>query len=153
MAANKNSHRVTVGTLFVIDLIITLVILFTDRNLQTDFGRVSKYFIHWYGLLVIAAIDVIGAGIVFSKASRGVFAIASVGSILIALFLVLDIFTYSMVGLTSISSFATYLFGVTKYPGSLNYIPGLYDALFIFYIITAIVAAYAMRSISKSTSG
>ena len=57
-----------------------------------------------------------------------------------AVFLIADIATYSMVGFTSASSFATYLFGFSKFKGSLPYIPGLYDVLFAFYIITSGVA-------------
>lgn len=150
MATNKSSLRVTVGLLFIIDFLITIVILFTDNNLQTDFGSVPKYFIHWYGLLSTAIIDIIGAGIVFSRPGRGAYAAGFAGSALLALFLILDTLTYSMVGFSSITSFATYLFGFTKYHGSLSYIPGLYDILLIFYFITAIVSAYAMKSVNKS---
>lgn len=148
MTAN-NSYRMIVGVLFVIDFIVTLLILFTDNNLQTDFGTASKYFLHWYGLLVTAIIAIIGGAIVFAKPSKAVYTTGLIGSIILALFLILDVFTYSMVGFATMSDFATYLFGVAKYPGSLSYIPGLYDALLVLYIITAILSAMAVSSFSK----
>lgn len=147
--ASINSYRFIVGFLFILDFLATILILFTDNNLQTDFGTTGKYFLHWYGLLITAVIDIIGAAIVLTKPARGVFTVGLVGSILLALFLILDVLTYSMVGFTSIGNFASYLFGVTKYPGSLNYIPGLYDALLILYILTAILSASAVRSYSR----
>ncbi len=149
--AGNNSHRVIVGALFLIDFIITLLILFTDNNLQTDFGNASRYFLHWYGLLATAIIDLIGAFIVFSRPVRAVFLAGLFGSALLALFLVMDVLTYSMVGFTTAGGFATYLFGISKYPGSLSYIPGLYDALLASYIITAMLAALAVKNYTKSS--
>ncbi len=151
MAANNNSYRIIVGVLFALDFIVTLLVLFTDNNLQTDFGATNRYFLHWYGLLITAVIDIIGAAMVFVRPSKGVYTAGLVGSSLLALFLVLDLLTYSMVGFSSMGRFATYLFGVARYPGSLSYIPGLYDGLFILYIITAILSASAVRSYSKSS--
>ncbi len=145
MAKNNTHFKAAVGLLFLIDFSVTIAILFTDSNLQTDFGLVPKYFIHWYGLLATAIVDLTGAAVIFTKPSRRVFSIGLAGSSLLALFLVIDVLTYQMVGFSSITSFASYLFGVTKYPGSLGYIPGLYDALLFSYVITSLTSALAMR--------
>lgn len=144
MATNTSKTVYAVGILLLIDFAITLVILFTDKNLQTDFGIVKPYFIHWYGLLITGIVDIIGAGIIFARPTGRNSTIAAVGTLLLALFLIADIVTYSMVGFSSASSFATYLFGFTKFKGSLSYIPGLYDILFVFYVITSGVA-FALR--------
>lgn len=150
MAEVSYSKGRIVGFLLVIDFVITMVILFTDKNLQTDFGIVKPYFVHWYGLLVTAIIDIIGAGIIIAKPAGGYVKVGTIGSSLLAVFLVADLATYKMVGLSSVSQFATYLFGFSHYPGALSYIPGLYDVLFIFYIITAVVGALALRSSSST---
>ncbi|MFG1546005.1 MAG: hypothetical protein AAE976_05840 [Thermoplasmataceae archaeon] len=140
MTASVNKIVYAVGILLLIDFAITITILFTDKNLQTDFGVVKPYFIHWYGLLITGIVDIIGAGIIFARPTGRNSAIAAVGTALLAVFLIADIATYSMVGFTSASSFATYLFGFSKFKGSLPYIPGLYDVLFAFYIVTSGVA-------------
>ncbi len=140
MTTNVNKAIYAVGILLLADFAITMVILFTDKNLQTDFGIVKPYFIHWYGLLITGIVDIIGAGIIFARPTGRNSTIAAVGTALLAVFLVADIATYSLVGFTSASSFATYLFGFSKFKGSLPYIPGLYDILFAFYIITSGVA-------------
>jgi hypothetical protein len=80
------------------------------------------------------------------KPTNGYVKVGTIGSSLLAVFLVADLATYKMVGLSSVSQFATYLFGFSHYPGALSYIPGLYDVLFIFYIITAVVGALVLRS-------
>ena len=105
---------------------VAVIILLTDKNLQTDFGIHARYFIHWYGMLVIAIIALIAGAILLTSKKRSLGLAGTIGSAFIALFLVGDLATYSQVGFTSVSQFATYLFGVTKYPGSLSYIPGIY---------------------------
>ena len=62
MAAKKqrDSYFVTQGLLLVVAFITAVAILLTDNNLQTDFQTVPKYFYHWYGMLVIALISLIG---------------------------------------------------------------------------------------------
>ena len=145
MSTNSNRAIYIVGILLLVDFLITLAILFTDHNLQTDFGSVKPYFIHWYGLLVTGIIDVIGAAVILARPSRQTATVAAVGTMLLAVFLIADIATYHMVGFSSASSFATYLFGFSKYPSSLSYIPGLYDVLFVFYLITSGVA-FALRN-------
>lgn len=140
MVTSVSKSAYAVGILLLIDFAITMTILFTDKNLQTDFGIVKPYFIHWYGLLITGIVDIIGAGIIFARPTGRNLTIAAVGTALLAVFLVADIATYSLVGFSSASSFATYLFGFSKFKGSLSYIPGLYDILFAFYIITSGVA-------------
>lgn len=145
MVANSKRTLYVIGVLLLVDFLITLTILFTDHNLQTDFGAVKPYFIHWYGLLITGIIDIIGAAIIMVRPSKQTATVAAVGTLLLAVFLVADIATYHMVGFSTASSFATYLFGFSKYPSSLSYIPGLYDVLFVFYLITSGVA-FALRS-------
>lgn len=128
--------------------LITVVILFTDKNLQTDFGLVtSGYFYHWYGLFLTAIVDVAGASLLIVFRSRGLSVAGTAGTSILAAFLVLDVFTYSMVagGSFTMSGFADYLFGFTNYAGALSYIPGLYDILIAVYVIASIVGVFAIR--------
>lgn len=144
-----NGALIAQASLIYLAFIVTLVILFTDRNLQTNFGLVSSgYFLHWYGLLVTAIIDVAGASILIAKRTRKLSMTGAIGTILLALFLISDMFTYSMVGggyFTSFTQFGSYLFGLSKLSGSLSYIPGLYDALFAVYIVASIVGLVSVR--------
>jgi hypothetical protein len=137
------SGSVGLGILFLIAFIVAMVILFTDKNLQTDFGSTGKYYIHWYGMLVMAIVSIVAAIILFARSTRGLVLAGSIGAILLALFMVADIALYSMVGFSSPGDFATYLFGVTKYPSVMSYIPGLYDVLFAVYIIGSAVGFYS----------
>ena len=146
MAEKIKSRGRGIAVLLLIDLAITAVILYTDKNVQTDFGTVKPYFIHWYGLGVTALVDLIGAIVLLARPSRGTVTAAAVGSLLLALFLIGDIATYSQVGFSSPLDFARYLFGIVKYPGTGSYIPGLYDALFAFYVITSASAAASRKS-------
>jgi hypothetical protein len=86
-----------------------------------------------------------------ARPNRKVLTTGAVGSLLLALFLVADIALYSEVGFSSPSQFAKYLFGVTKYPGSLSYIPGLYDLLFALYIVTFALCLMGRHSAGKAT--
>jgi hypothetical protein len=53
--------------------------------------------------------------------------------------------TYSQAGFSSPNAFAQYLFSVTASPGSLSYIPWLYDLLLAMYLVTVIGAGFAIR--------
>lgn len=132
--------------IFLIQFLVTMAILFTDHNLQTDFGSVSKYFLHWYGLLVTGAVDIVAFIVLLVSRRRSLVAVGVGWSVFMVIFQVADIFTYNMlnVGLTA-TQFAQYLFGVTKYPGSLSYIPGLYDVLLIIYVVAIAVGLYTHR--------
>lgn len=145
----KSSGFRIMGILFLIAFLVTLVILFTDKNLQTDFGSVKHYFYHWYGLLAAGLLSLIGSLLLIALPRRSLAKVGLGGSIVIAIFLVADITTYSMVGFSSAADFATYLFGITKYPGVLSYVPGLYDVLLALYVITIIVGGETVhRSVS-----
>ncbi len=137
------------GTLFIVAFVVAVIILLTDKNLQTDFGIHTRYFIHWYGMLVIAIVALIAGAILLTTKKRNLGLAGTMGSAFIALFLVGDLATYSQVGFASVSQFATYLFGVTKYPGSLSYIPGMYDLLFILFVLTAVTGAISLRGNKK----
>ncbi|MHB1709203.1 MAG: hypothetical protein ACYCT2_07000 [Thermoplasmataceae archaeon] len=132
--------------LFLVQFVITLVILFTDQNLQTDFGTVPKYFIHWYGLLATGLVDIIAFIVLFVARKRSLVGVGVGWGVFMAIFQIADIATYSTlnVGLSA-GSFAQYLFGVTKFSGALPYIPGMYDLLFVLYIVVIGVGLYVYR--------
>lgn len=138
------------GLIFILAFLVALTILFTDKNLQTDFGIQHPYFIHWYGMLTIAIVSLIAGAVLLVQGRRSLGLAGTIGSSLLALFLIADLATYSQVGFKSVSQFATYLFGVMKYPGSLSYIPGLYDLLFALFVIGAIVGVISLRSHKKA---
>lgn len=134
------------GILFIIAFVATLVILFTDKNLQTDFDTKARYFIHWYGLLATGVLSLIGGIILAAGPKRSLSVVGVFGSLIMIVFLAADTLTYSMLGVGfNFTQFATYLFGITKYPGSLSYIPGLYDGLFAVYVVTLLVGIIAVR--------
>ena len=132
--------------LFLIQFVITIVILFTDQNLQTDFGILPKYFIHWYGLLATGLVDIIAFIVLLTVRKRSMVGVGVGWGVFMAIFQIADIATYGMlnVGLSA-GSFAQYLFGVTKFNDALPYIPGMYDLLFAIYIIAIGVGLYVYR--------
>ncbi|MEM0128508.1 MAG: hypothetical protein QXO03_05455 [Thermoplasmatales archaeon] len=69
-------------------------------------------------------ISLIGGTILLSTSSRNPGVSGTAGLGLLALFLIADVTTYKTVGFKYKSTFATYLFRLSKYPGSLTYIPG-----------------------------
>ncbi|MGD0249373.1 MAG: hypothetical protein ABSB97_00545 [Thermoplasmata archaeon] len=121
------------GLAFLLAFALSVVMLVTDKNLQTNFGTVSNYYAHWYVVLGTAIVDLVGAALLLALRSRTVYKVGVVGSGLLAVLLVGDIATYSQVGFSSASSFANYLFGVTYYGGNIRY---LYDVLLAVYIAT-----------------
>jgi hypothetical protein len=144
-----------VGLLLLVDFLVAVVMLATDKNLQTNFGASSPYYIHWYGVLGIAVVTLIGGLVVLSLASPRMMAMlprsrppmflfAAFGwSVLVVLAMVGIVESYSQVGLPSASEFGKYLFGTSAYPGALSYIPWLYDLMLGMFALTAIVAALA----------
>jgi hypothetical protein len=142
----RDSYFVTQGLLLVVAFITAVAILLTDNNLQTDFQTVPKYFYHWYGMLVIALISLIGGVLIAVKHNTFFGKIGVIGSAVVAMFLVADIATYSSlnVGLSA-SQFAGYLFSFSRYDGFQNYIPGLYPLLFIEYILVIVVGVIGLR--------
>ncbi|MGA8603631.1 MAG: hypothetical protein WB788_01005 [Thermoplasmata archaeon] len=121
---------------------LSVVMLVTDTNLQTDFGTVSSgYYVHWYVILGTAVADLIGVALLLLLRSRTAVKLCTVGSgLLVAVFLG-AIFTYSQVGFASATDFANYLFGVTYSGGDIRY---LYDILLAVYIATFLGGAVGL---------
>ena len=142
MLTGKEGKIRILGFLFLIDFIVTMVILFTDKNLQNDFGIYtgSGYFIHWYGLLVTGILDIIGAILLFIKPEKLYLIFGTIWSVFMIGFTFGDILLYNEVGLSNANQFATYLFGLSKYPGAEPYYPGLYDILVAIYIVAFVYA-------------
>jgi hypothetical protein len=155
-----------VGLLLLVDFAVAVVMLATDKNLQTDFGGSSPYYSHWYGVLGIAVVTLLGGLVVLSLASPrmtaglprsrpSMFLFGALGwSVLVVLAMVGIVETYSQVGFPSANEFAKYLFGTSAYPGTLSYIPWLYDAMLGLFALTAVVAAVAAwraRSMARKT--
>ena len=145
MSKNENYGTRYMALLYALSFIVIVVMLYTDRNLQTDFGSVKPYFYHWFGLMATGIIDLIGAFILILKPGRRVILTSLSVSIIMVVFLLADTLTYSSVGFSTIQAFAAYLFGVTRYQGNMNYIPGLYDILLALYVINFLVALFYLR--------
>ncbi|MEM0119959.1 MAG: hypothetical protein QW429_05450 [Thermoprotei archaeon] len=146
---NVRTYGRAVATLVLLDFLVTAAILITDKNLQTDFGAVHPYYLHWYGLLATGLVDLAGLIALYVAPSRRLTAAAAGWSIFMAIFLVADIATYGLVGFSTPTQFATYLFGLSHYNGALPYIPGLYDLLLLLYIITAALSAQLIRKMAR----
>ena len=146
---------IVLGLVLLVDLVVSVVMLQTDKNLQTDFGGHPAYYAHWYGVLAMAVIDLVTALAVLAWAMPGARAgypgilqrngltLVLVWPVLAILAMVGVVESNSMVGFSSANQFSTYLFGTTVYPGALSYIPWLYDVLLAMYVVTAVVAAAA----------
>lgn len=122
------------SVLFLIAAGLSVLMLATDKNLQTDFGTVSSgYFVHWYVILATAIADIVGAGLLLALRSRRAVLLGVIGSGALIAVLLGAILTYSQVGFSSAGDFANYLFGITYYGGDIRY---LYDALLGTYVVT-----------------
>jgi hypothetical protein len=118
---------------FFIAAALGIVMLITDKNLQTDFGAVSSgYYAHWYGVLALVVVTLIGAALLVAIRSRNVVKLAIAGSGVSIVALLGIVLTYQQVGFSSAMAFAQYLFGITDYGGDVRY---LYDALLAVYIV------------------
>jgi hypothetical protein len=134
MAQRKLDDPAYYGPWFLLAFVLSAVMLVTDKNLQNDFGAMSSgYYLHWYGVLAMAIIDLIGAILLFTVRSRLVLKLGVLVSGLFSLALVGVVFTYSQVGFASAGDFANYLFGITYYGGDIRY---LYDLLLAVYAVT-----------------
>ena len=123
----KELFPIVYSLLFLVAFGLSVLMLITDKNLQTDFGSISSgYYIHWYGVLAMAIADLAGAGVLLAFRSRIAVKLGVVGSGLLTVALLGVIATYHQVGFASAMDFANYLFGVTYYGGDIRY---LYDAL------------------------
>jgi hypothetical protein len=156
---------VFVGLLF-IDFLLLATMLVTDKNLQTDFGTVPPYFVHWYGVLALAVVTLFFAVLIIvtggrsslngnrSKMARLALAGGAAWCWLSIVAMVGVLATWKQVGATSANQFAQYLFGVTPYPGVQAYIPWLYDLLLALFIVSGIVGVTAVsqnRTSSRET--
>jgi hypothetical protein len=155
------------GVLLLVDFVIVLVMLGTDKNLQTDFGAVSPYYAHWYGLLAEGIVDLIVALGLLSllavpmmrdrspRSRRRLVMLAVIWPIIAILAMVGIVTSWQQVGFRSMSQFSQYLFQTTPYPGALSYIPWLYDLLLAAYVVTALVGVLAllrMRALPPASS-
>lgn len=130
------------SSVFFLAFALSVLMLVTDTNLRTDFGAMSSgYFSHWYVVLATALVDLIGGALLVTRGSRTAIAAGAVGSGLLALLFVGDIFTYGQVGFNSAGDFANYLFGVTYSGGDIRY---LYDALLAVYLIGFLAGVVAL---------
>ncbi len=127
---------------FVLAAGLSILMLITDRNLQTGFGAVSSgYYSHWYAVLALAVTALVGAALLLAFRSRPAVKLGVVGSGLSALLLLAVVFTYQQVGFASAGDFANYLFGVTYSGGDIRY---LYDALLTTYLETFAAGAVSL---------
>ncbi|HEV2520188.1 MAG TPA: hypothetical protein VGX00_06165 [Thermoplasmata archaeon] len=131
------------GVLFLVAFGLTVVMLFTDKNLQTDFGAQSSgYYFHWYVVLVTGVADLVGAALLIVVRSRLAVKAGVAGSGFLSLVFLGDVFTYSQVGFASASDFAKYLFGFTYSGNDIRY---LYDALLGVYLLAFVVGLVLWR--------
>lgn len=143
----KSLFPAVYGLAFLVAAGLAILMLVTDTNLQTDFGTASKYYLHWYAVLTMAVVDLIGAGLLLTLRSRNTVKLGVAGSALISVAMVAVVFTYSQVGFASMSDFANYLFGVTYYGGDIRY---LYDVLLAVDIVTVVLGAVWLAVTWKS---
>jgi asparagine N-glycosylation enzyme membrane subunit Stt3 len=130
----KNLFPVIYSLPFLVAAGLSILMLATDRNLQTDFGTVSSgYFSHWYAVLAVAVADIVAALLLLTFRSRAAVKLAVVGSGLLTVALVGAVLTYQQAGFASAMDFANYLFGVTYYGGDIRY---LYDVLLATQVAT-----------------
>lgn len=147
MARRQKLAQIYSG-LFFLAAALSILMLLSDTNLRTDFGTVtSGYYLHWYVILITAMADTAGAALLFVVGSRTAIKGGVVGSGLLALIFLGDIFTYSQVGFGSASAFANYLFGITYYGGDLRY---LYDLLLAVYLVAFVFGLVALGKTRES---
>ncbi len=142
--------------LLLLDVILMLVMLGTDKNLQTDFGATAQYYLHWYGVLLLGVVTLVLAALILATGGRSgskgnttslgrTSLVAGAAWSFVAIIAMVGILaTYKQVGFASASLFAQYLFGVSAYPGTLSYIPWLYDLLLGMFLVSAIVGVAAV---------
>ncbi len=141
------------GLLFLLAGVLSVVMLVTDKNLQTDFGTVSSgYYLHWYGVLAMAVADFAGAALLLLFRSRAMIKLGTVGSGLLAVANLGVILTYAQVGFSTATSFAQYLFGITYYGGDVRYLYDLVLGVYLATFVTGLVCLLATRH-SNSAPG
>jgi len=123
---------------------LSVLMLATDKNLQTNFGAMSSgYFVHWDVVAATAAADLVGAFLLLLLRSRTSVKLGTIGAGLLVVMFLGVVFTYQQVGFASAWDFAQYLFGITYYGGDIRY---LYDALLATYIGTFLLGAVALAA-------
>lgn len=147
MEKNRTKNRALV-ILFFMAFVLESLVLFTDQNLRTDFGTVHPFFIHWYIFFLLDIVTVLVVIVLLTSRGKLASRIGLAWPIIMVLVMLGDIVTYSSVGFSTPSQFADYLFGFSKYPQTLNYIPGLYSMIFIIYVISIMVSLYSIRKSS-----
>ncbi len=142
----EKSRSLLIASIYLLAFIAGVVILFTDNNLKTDFGSVRPYFIHWY---IFAALDivtlVVAIYLFLTRSIRGSSKLGIIWSSIMMVIMAGDTLTYSSVGFSSPVQFGEYLFGLTTYPESLPYIPGLYTLLFLLFLTDLIISLYYLK--------
>jgi hypothetical protein len=132
---------------------LSILMLATDKNLQTGFGMVSSgYYAHWYAVLAMGIADIAGASLLIVLRSRTAVKLGIVGSAVLTVALLGAILTYQQLGFASAMDMANYLFGVTYYGGDIRY---LYDALLATDIGTVVIGTVglAMTRDTRTPSG
>ncbi|HYA70295.1 MAG TPA: hypothetical protein VEH28_02870 [Thermoplasmata archaeon] len=141
-ARRKNLFPVIYGLPFLAAAGLSILMLITDKNLQTDFGTMSSgYYAHWYAVLAMGVADIVAAALLFVFRSRTTVKLGVVGSGLLTVALLGAIATYQQVGFPSAMDFANYLFGVTYFGGDIRY---LYDVLLATDIATFVGGAVGL---------
>jgi hypothetical protein len=158
----KDRRVLAFGLFLILDFLLTLVMLATDKNLQTDFGAHPAYYVHWYaglgeaiidllaGLAVIAYVAVPSFQRMSLRQRKGAVYGAFVWTILVILASVGVVETYQQVGFASANDFAQYLFQGTTYPYTQPYIPWLYDVILVFYLVTAVLGILSVLKIRSA---
>jgi hypothetical protein len=130
----KNLFSAIYSLPFLVAAGLSVLMLMTDKNLQTDFGTMaSGYYAHWYAVLAMALADIVAAALLLVFRTRRFVKLGVVGSGLLTVALLGAIATYQQVGFASAMDFANYLFGVTYFGGDIRY---LYDVLLATDIAT-----------------
>lgn len=152
-ARPKSVFPIVYSLPFLLAFGLSVLMLATDKNLQTNFGAVSSgYFVHWYVVAVTAAADLVGAFLLLILRSRTSVKLGTIGSGLLVILFLGVVLTYQQVGFTSAYAFAQYLFGITYYGGDIRY---LYDGLLATYIGTfllGVVDLVVTRNSQESSS-
>lgn len=136
----SRSAQMALAIVLGLAFVLTLLLLVSDKNLQTDFGTVKPYYLHWYVMLFSAIADAAGVILLAGLRLRTLRVLGALWCAVMVVLMVADIATYKLVGFSTPSQFAQYLFGLSFYRGALPYIPGLYDALFAVYVAGLIIA-------------
>ncbi len=130
---------------FLVAFGLSVWMLASDMNLQTDFGTKAKYFLHWYVILVTAVADFAAVVGLILLRSRLAVKLGVAGSGLLALVYVGAIFTYSQVGFSNATQMADYLFGVNYYGGDVRYLYTTVLATYVFTFLLGLVGLWLTR--------